>query len=162
MNNYLKLSIAGLLLVSCQATRTTNNKDAHIESPKELYGTMQIRDTVKSGEPVQLIFTVYNPAGKNLQFCKWHTPFEPLMSKYLEIKNENGEEAAYQGPMAKRVMPPPADSYLEVKAKDSLTAKVDLLKAYQITKPATYTIVYRGQNMSGVTVKDSVSFVYGR
>jgi len=95
-----------------------------------------------------------------LQFCKWHTPFEPLMSKYLDVTDENGTEVDYKGAMAKRMMPPPASSYIEVKSGDSLAVTVDVLKAYAITKPAKYTIKYSGQNMSGLVVKDSVVFNY--
>ena len=57
-------------------------------------------------------------------------------------------------------MPPPASSYIKVNSKDSLVSKVDLLKAFAITKPAKYTVTYVGQNMSGLVVTDSVSFVY--
>lgn len=121
---------------------------------------MQIKDTIKLGEPVQLNFTVYNQADSVQQFCKWHTPFEPLMSKYLEVKDANGTEVSYQGAMAKRMMPPPLSSYLKVNPKDSMTINVDLLKAYAISKPSTYSIKYVGENMSGVAAKDSVTFVY--
>jgi hypothetical protein len=170
MKNYQLLLIALLSFSSCsQETRTAktvaphdsvakgNNEDT---AKKMLYATMQIKDTIKTGEVVQLKFTVYNAADSVQQFCKWHTPFEPLMSKYLEVKDESGEEAAYLGAMARRMMPPPESSYIKVNLKDSLSADVDLLKAYGITKPSKYTITYVGQNMSGLEVKKSVSFVY--
>ncbi len=170
MKNYHLLLIALLSFSACNTNSRTaeNNKQPDTtakESTKDtagtkLFATMQIKDTIKAGDAARLKFTVYNPADSVQQFCKWHTPFEPLLSKYLEVKNESGEEAAYLGAMARRVMPPPANSYIKVNAKDSLFTDVDLLKAYQITKPAKYTITYIGQNMSGVEVKQSVSFVY--
>lgn len=163
MKNYFKLAIVGLLLTACQTSRnshSTDTKNSKTDLPKSLYAHLQIKDTLRSGTPVELTFTVHNPADSALQFCKWHTPFEPLISKYLSIKSEQGEEAAYLGPMAKRVMPPPAESYLSVDAKDSLTATIDLLDGYEITQPGTYTLVYTGENISGVSVRDSVSFVY--
>lgn len=160
MKNILKLSLVSLVLLGCQTTRNTNDTAAQTELPKSLYARMQITDTVKSGEPVELTFTVHNPTDSTLKFCKWHTPFEPLISKYLRIENEQGEEAAYMGPMAKRVMPPPAESYVSVNAKDSLTATVNLTKGYQIDSPGRYTVVYTGENISGIPVIDSVSFVY--
>ena len=112
------------------------------------------------GDSVLLKFTVNNNTKGALRFCKWHTPFEPLMSKYLDVKNDKGEEAPYQGAMAKRMMPPPESSYLTLQPKDSISANVDLLKGYAITKPGKYTVVYNSHNMSGLMVKDSVSFVY--
>lgn len=129
--------------------------------PALLSGRMYIADTIKAGDPVLLKMTVYNTAGTKQQFCKWHTPFEPLMSQYLEIKKEDGTVVLYHGPMAKRVMPPPADSYLSISPQDSLSAGVDLLKAYAIGSPGKYTITYTGGHMSGIAVTESVSFVYG-
>jgi hypothetical protein len=121
---------------------------------------MEISDTIKLGDPLELKFIVHNKADTAQQFCKWHTPFEPLMSKYLDVKDENGVEVDYRGAMAKRIMPPPADSYIKVASKDSLVTMIDLLKGYALSKPSKYTITYSGQNMSGLVVRDSVSFVY--
>jgi hypothetical protein len=161
------LYIAVLALSACgvKTNNTAKNADstaisANVQTAKPLFAKMQIKDTIKAGDSVLLKFTVYNTADSTQQFCKWHTPFEPLMSKYLEVKNEKGEEMNYLGAMAKRIMPPPASSYIKVNSKDSLTSNVDLLKAFAIIKPAKYTITYVGQNMSGLIVTDSVSFVY--
>jgi hypothetical protein len=162
-NNLLILGAALLALCSCSVNKTktvSTNADSAVKAP--LIGKMSIKDTIKVGDSVLMKFTVYNNADSAQQFCKWHTPFEPLMSKYLEVKDETGQEVLYQGAMAKRVMPPPASSYIKVNAKDSLTASVDMLKAYAIKTPSKYKIIYTGQNMSGLVVKDSISFVYAR
>ena len=169
MKNYKLLSVAALLaLAACNVNSktTSNTTDSlpHTDSAKTigkaLFVTMQIKDTIKVGDSVLLKFTVHNPADSVLQFCKWHTPFEPLLSKYLEVKNGTGTEADYRGAMAKRIMPPPASSYIKVNPKDSLTATTDLLKAFAITTPGNYTITYVGQNMSGLVSNQTVSFVY--
>lgn len=165
------LSAAILMLSSCSPSTRTADSDAKTDSTattvadsaaaKPLFATMKINSSIKTGDSVKLKFTVYNTADSVQHFCKWHTPFEPLMSKYLDVKAENGEEASYKGPMAKRMMPPPADSYVKVNPGDSLSVDVDVLKAYAITKPGKYSIRYNAQNMSGLIVKDSVVFVYG-
>lgn len=172
MNNLkLMLPAAILLLSACsQNTRTADSTTVKTDSTastsavqteeKGLFAVMQMKDTVKTGDKAELRFTVYNHADSTQQFCKWHTPFEPLMSKYLDVKDENGQEVNYKGAMAKRMMPPPASSYLKVNTKDSASVTVNLLDAYAITKPAKYTLIYVGQNMSGLIVKDSISFVY--
>jgi len=169
--SFLLSAAAMLALSSCsQNTRTTDAKgttdtvttEVSATEEKGLFADMSIKDTVKVGELVTLKFTVHNNADSVQQFCKWHTPFEPWISKYLDIKDETGEEVAYKGAMAKRIMPPPADSYLKVNSKDSLSVEVDLLKGYNITKPAKYTVVYNSQSMSGLIVKDSISFVYSK
>lgn len=167
MKNIQSILCGAMLVISACSVKTRNNRSADLtaagsaqESQKGLFAKMKIKDTIKAGDSVLLKFTVYNAADTTQQFCKWHTPFEPLMSKYLEVKNDQGEEADYKGAMAKRMMPPPASSYIKVNGKDSLASTVDLLKAFAISKPARYTITYTGQNMSGLRVRDSVSFVY--
>ena len=156
MKNLLFI-LAVVILASCsQSTRKTDTK----ASP--LYAKMTITPNIAVTDSILMRFTVYNDADSVQQFCKWHTPFEPLLSKYLDITNESGEEANYQGAMAKRMMPPPADSYLKVQPNDSLSVVVNVSKGYNITKPSTYYIKYNAQNMSGLIVKDSVSFRYGK
>jgi hypothetical protein len=171
MKNYKIILSATLLTLSACSVNHTKNTSAGSDSAKNqspvpaastsLFAKMQIKATIKISEPVELKFTVYNDADTARQFCKWHTPFEQLMSKYLDVKDATGQEMLYKGAMAKRIMPPPASSYIKVNPKDSLSTTVDLLKAYDISKPSKYTIIYVGQNMSGLTVKDSVEFVYG-
>ncbi|RVU01953.1 protease [Mucilaginibacter limnophilus] len=171
MKNYLILSAAALLLASCSASKTgTTGADTvtAVQTTQEalaedsLIAILNIKDTIKTGEPVELKFTVFNRTDSTRQFCKWHTPFEPPISKYLDIKDEQGNEVNYKGAMAKRVMPPPADSYIKVNVGDSVSANADLLKSYAIDKPGRYTIVYNSKGVSGVIVKDSVSFVYSK
>ncbi|MGY0034924.1 protease [Pedobacter sp. NJ-S-72] len=152
----LVLTATVMSLASCSPnTRTSNNinvkddsgtkKATEQVSPKMLFASLRIKSSIKAGDSVKLKFTVYNPTDSVKQFCKWHTPFEPLMSKYLEIKDTHGEEAAYRGAMAKRMMPPPASSYQKINPGDSLSIDVDLLKGYAIQKPAQYSISYTGQ-----------------
>lgn len=171
MKNYkILLSAAALALASCgagnsksdNADSTANNADSTVQqdAPKTIYATMQIADTIKAGQPINLKFTVYNPADTASKFLKWHTPFEPPLSKYVDVKGEDGQETNYKGAMAKRMMPPPADSYIKVAPGDSTSATADLAKAYAIEKPGKYTVVYNSTGVSGLTVKDSVSFVY--
>lgn len=169
MKNYKLLSFAALLaLAACNVnSKTTGNKTdslQHTDTAKTtgnaLYVNMQIKDTINVGDSVLLKFTVHNPADSAQQFCKWHTPFEPPLSKYLEVKNDAGAEANYRGAMAKRIMPPPASSYLKVNPKDSITATADLLKAFDISTPGKYTVTYVGQNMSGLVSNQTLSFVY--
>lgn len=147
---------------STSAADSTATATVGSATEKALFAKMAIKDTIKNGESVELKFTVYNNADTTQHFCKWHTPFEPFISKYLDVKLTSGEEVDYKGAMAKRIMPPPASSYVAVNAKDSTTTTVDLLKGYQITKPGKYTVSYVGQNMSGLIVKDSISFVYAK
>ena len=165
------IGAAAILLSACgvnsktaqRATDSVAQADTNKKSTDTaLVAELQIKDTIKAGQPVELKFTVYNHTNSARRFCKWHTPFEPLMSKYLEVKDAQGNEVNYKGPMAKRMMPPPESSYISVKVSDSTSATVDLLKAYDIKEPSTYTLTYVGQNMSGLEVKQSATFVYSK
>ena len=165
----LTLSIAILLLTACGSTK--QNGDAASENNTDtIAGAITPTDStdnllsasmrVKAGDSVMLTFTVYNQTTKDQTFCKWHTPFEPPMSKYLDVTDEKGNEAQYLGAMAKRVMPPPASSYLTVKAGDSLSVTVNLQKSYQLDQPGTYNLKYNSEGISGLSVKEPVSFQY--
>jgi hypothetical protein len=58
------------------------------------------------------------------------------------------------------MMPPPALAYISLALKDSLSAKVHILKGYDLTKPGKYTIAYTSENISGLEVKQQITFVY--
>lgn len=167
-NISLLLSAAILFLSSCSSTKSKGSEsnknsdslavaDTMAQQP---YGSMRINPSIQIGDSVLLTFTVYNNTAKKQSFCKWHTPFEPPMSKYLDITLENGKEVQYHGAMAKRVMPPPANSYIELGAKDSVSITIDLRKSYQFEEAGRYILKYNSQDISGISVKDSVSFLY--
>lgn len=159
----LLLVLFGSCSLSCAPIRSkhTSNSNTKNQGTKQgLTGIMSIPDTILKSEPVLMTFTIYNKSDSALRFCKWHTPFEPFMSKYLEVTMESGEALAYQGPLAKRVVPPPPDSYIEVKARDSITVTVDLKNAYSFSLPGKYFITYSGQNISGIVAVAPESFIY--
>jgi ABC-type proline/glycine betaine transport system substrate-binding protein len=170
MKNYRLLALLLFTLTACGVRPGNKTTETQTDSAKikldsaltesVLTADMHMKDTLKQGDSLILTFTVKNNTADSLRFCKWHTPFEPLMSKYLDVKDENGTEVNYKGAMAKRIMPPPEGSYIKVNSMDSLSTRVDLLKAYAIDKPAKYTVTYEGQNISGLVVKKSVTFVY--
>ena len=162
------VAAAVLLLASCGTGKETANSGANTgavsvadsAAVQPLTAKMEIKPLIEAGSPFELRFTVYNKSGQPQKFCKWHTPFEPPMSKYLDVRHELGAEAEYKGAMAKRIMPPPADSYIEVKAGDSLSVTVDLNKSYQLTTPGKYSVKYNSSPVSGIVVPDSLNFVY--
>ncbi|MEJ2882512.1 protease [Pedobacter sp. GR22-6] len=159
-NTLTALTMGALLLAAC-GTLKENTTPQNVKSG-ELVAKMYIQPEVKTGSPVEMRFTVYNRSNKSLQFCKWHTPFEPPLSKYLDITHEQGSEVLYSGAMAKRIMPPPADSYISLKAGDSLSVNVDISKIYKLDKIGKYTVRYVAEGMSGLSVKDSISFTQTR
>lgn len=159
---YLPMALL-LLSAACSMQNKANNEETASDAvtiKKELYAVMSIADTVHMGDSVMLKFTVYNGTDSTSKFLKWQTPFEPLLSKYLDIKNVDGEEAQYVGAMAKRVMPPPADAYIELAPGGSLITQFNIVQGYALTKAGTYTIHYNSESMNGLKVDKDVSFVY--
>jgi len=165
-NLKLILPFAVVALAACSQRVNTikeqQNPDTTVTAVNtdSLTAVMKIKSTINSGEPVLFGFDVQNPTTKPLRFLKWYTPFEAPMSKFLDITNAQGEEVAYKGPMAKRVMPPPADSYLEIKAGGKSFAEIDLLKVYDLKPGQQYTISYNSASVSGLKVSQQVSFRY--
>jgi len=102
-----------------------------------------------STDSVMLSFTVVNHADTAQRFVKWETPFEPFLGKYLEIMDAQGKEAEFRGAMARRVMPPPAEAYMEVAAHDSVNTVFNAAKNYNLAA-GTYTIKYTGGGVSGL------------
>ena len=105
--------------------------------------------TVFTPDSVMLSFTIVNHADSAQRFVKWETPFEPFLGKYLEIMNTEGKEADFTGPMARRVMPPPAEAYIEVAAHDSVRTVFNAAKNY-VLAPGDYTIKYTGGGVSSL------------
>ncbi|WP_421944180.1 protease [Pedobacter sp.] len=139
---------------------STSTSFSNTSKNDSLTAVMHIDNIVKQGSPVKLKFTVLNNSDSAKSFCKWHTPFEPFISKYLDITDANGVDVAYKGAMAKRIMPPPADSYISVKSKDSVSAEVDLLQAYDLKPSNKYTLSYNGSGMSGISAANKISFSF--
>lgn len=81
------------------------------------------------------------------------------MSKYLNIVDDNNREIPYNGVMAKRIMPPPPSAYVSLKGGSSRSVTINLLRSYGIDKPGKYTVRYNSSSISGIEVRDSVSFM---
>lgn len=147
-----------LSAVACRSRMSQNQ----VAGDDGLTAILSVKEPVSVGQAITLTFTVKNPADSAQQFCKWHTPFEPFISKYLDITDNDGKEVLYPGAMAKRIMPPPSDAYITVPAGDSVTTTVDLAKGYALKDAAIYHIKYNGQDMSGIKTANEVSFVLAK
>ncbi len=159
-----------LVMLSCRSRKSSDQLiKTQVDSSitvegiaTDLKATLSMKDKISASEPIELKFTVSNATDSTQRFCKWHTPFEPFLSMYLEITDSNRKEVAYIGAMAKRIMPPPADAYISVPAGNLVSATVDLSKGYAITEPGTYHVRFRGQQMSGLQTANELKFVLVR
>lgn len=161
------LAVMLLFMPACRS-RVSTDQSAQIQTDPIASGTksamglaanLSMKDTIRVGGLIELSFTVTNSGDSIQRFCKWHTPFEPFISKYLEITDHNGKEVSYIGAMAKRVMPPPASAYTTVPPGETVTTTVDLSKGYALKEPGTYHVVYIGQGMSEIKTANEATFV---
>lgn len=106
-------------------------------------------------DSVMLSFTIINATNQTQRFCKWDTPFDPGIGKYMGISDAQGNEPPFIGAMARRVMPPPPESYIEVPANDSLTTVFNLADSYSLEN-SRYTIRFIGGGISGLNAGNDV------
>jgi len=146
------LILAAIFVTGCQNQKNVSDttevkRDTSTLIPLETQ--LQAIDPNFSTDSVLLSFSVFNHSDTVQRFCKWETPFEPMLGKYMEIIDEQGIEAQFTGPMARRVMPPPAESYILVQPHDCVSTVYNLAKNYTI-KPGKYTVKYTGGGVSGL------------
>lgn len=90
-------------------------------------------DSYKNNEEADLVFEITNLTDKTLHVLKWNTPLEGLISPCLEVKSGN-KKIEYDGIMIKRGAPQEKDFYT-LSPHESVTSKIDLTKAYNISAP---------------------------
>lgn len=172
MRNYFTstlLLVAVISMAACQTSKkSSENKDTISKETElsfvkdtSLVAQLSVPDSLSLYDSILLHFTVFNPTEDTLRFTKYHTPFEGFLNNFLTIKDTNGNEVTYIGPMAKRVMPPISESYMTVAPHDSLSVNIDLRKGYRFEKKGTYTIQYNGGNVSGIADGEGVKAVVG-
>lgn|GEM_PF-1980813 len=118
-----------------------------MEPPKkyEVALTAKMQPTYQANKPIIVEYTFTNTTKKTLYVLDWHSPLEGIKNKIFKAERD-GQTLEYQGPMVKRGNPV-KDNYKEIKPGQSITAKVDLAKAYDITKAGKYRFEYNGKLM---------------
>lgn len=133
------------------ATEQSNHPDT------SLVAVLQMDNTVKLSDSLSILFSVSNPTKDTIRFTQYHTPFEGFINNFLTITDSEGKEVPYIGAMAKRIMPPPEESYCAVAPGTQDSVRFSLQKGYRIEKPGTYSIQYNGGNVSGMANGDAIT-----
>ncbi|WP_134089974.1 hypothetical protein [Olivibacter sp. XZL3] len=121
-----------------------------METDTALIAVLETDSVIHLSDSLPMVFKVYNPTNDTLRFTQYHTPFEGFISDFLTITDSEGGEVPYQGAMAKRVMPPPAETYCTVAPSQADSVRFSIMKGYSLSKPGTYTIRYNGGNISNI------------
>ena len=129
----LPLIGAVLMLASPATAQTLENPglaaDLRIETPE-----------VHAQGPLLARFTLTNTSGGELTVLKWHTPLEGFRSDMFQVKRA-GTPVRYLGALVKRGAPA-QEEILVLPKGGSVSATVDLLKAYAIFDPGEYTVQF--------------------
>lgn len=150
--------IATAICAGCQNQRpVTTEKEITQPVPDSLKLKTQLGTAGQTftKDSVLLSFTVINETDTIQRFCKWETPFEPKLGKYFDVQDEQGGQAQFTGAMARRVMPPPAESYIEVPPRDSVRTVFNLAKKY-VLHTGPYTVKYTGGGVSGLKAANDI------
>ncbi|MHA4807393.1 M35 family metallopeptidase [Flavitalea flava] len=99
----------------------------------------------KKDEAANLIFEVSNPSKKPIRLLKWNTPLEGLRSDCLDVKR-NGKSVHYDGIMVKRGAPTP-DDFITIEPGQSVSKKVDLGEAYDMSTPGHVKVDYKKEGL---------------
>ena len=153
--------------ISIQCGTSTNNQGSEVKdtstvnlapavSDTSLYVTLETKDQYKLSDSILIDFVVHNPTKDTLKFTQYHTPFEGVISKFVDVIGADSVEVDYIGAMARRIMPPPADTYHAVAPNESKRISFDLKKGYKIDKVGTYSIQYNSERISGITPSKAV------
>ncbi len=155
---------AGLLAFGCKSNKTItadHGASSYLIGANRLKVTMDILPNNNSSGSVYLTFTVTNNSDREIRFVKWETPFEPRLGKYFKIIDKNGNEAIFNGAMARRVMPPPASAYIAVKPHDKVSARINLADNYTLNGDR-FQLKYVGGGVSGLQTRKSIKFTIGQ
>lgn len=169
MKQYFKYSLLAIglsiLCSQCQQSAKQDKQQEGLDTQQDkvthkadssLVAILDMDSVTKLSDSLYMVFKVYNPSSDTLHFTQYHTPFEGFISNFLTITDETGREIPYRGAMAKRVMPPPAETYCKVAPSETDSVRFSLIKGYAITQPGTYIIQYNGGNVSGIANGDPV------
>lgn len=133
-----KLSYLFLILMSAWGLWATGP----IASP--FICTLEIAKEFPVGEPVILRFSLKNQGNSTLYVLTWYTPLEGPAGDIFTITRNCKEKVSYRGILAKRGQPA-AEDYAAVEPGKTITAKIDLAKAYDLSKTGQYHVEFAGK-----------------
>ena len=165
--SYLLLLIFCLLISACgnlqpvsdttvQATATSDpflNRNIQPNGHDVLVASLELADILPANEPVTLKFTLQNHSDEALYFLKWYTPLEGISGKIFRIERD-GQLIPYEGILAMRAAPSP-EAYIHLEPGESVSAEVDLSKAYDFSQPGKYTIAFLSPNISHIAYSET-------
>lgn len=126
-----------LMLAACTAGVEERRGKEHLTY------SLTVPETVPSGQPVTVGFELENRSPAPVWVLAWNTPLEGMMNDIFRVERD-GAEVPYEGPMVKRGNPSGSD-YVRLSPGESVSAEVDLARGYDVSKPGSYRVDFRGR-----------------
>jgi hypothetical protein len=117
-------------------------------SSSGLRARLEAPSSLPLGEPVKVRFFLANETESDLYILNWFTPLEGLGGDIFRVTRD-GQRIRYQGPLASRGDPTP-EAYTLIKARDAVSAEVDLSLAYDFSRAGSYTIEFVSPKLSHI------------
>lgn len=140
MSHFKAWSFAILLALLPALTVQDARGETDMSAP--LTGRLAVLTCPDSGEGVWLLFELANTLDRPVWVLTWNTPLEGLWNDILRVER-GGTTVPYEGPMAKRGTPSPAD-YLLIPPMGKTRAAIDLSAAFDLTGAGPYTVAFNG------------------
>lgn len=115
------------------------------ESPKLLINLDFDQRSYKAADGQRLIFTLTNESSAPINVLKWNTPLEGIKSDMFRVEG-TAEPCAYLGRVYKRGLPR-AEDYIAIQPGEDVSAEVDFLEAYDVSKAGNYRVVYKSDSV---------------
>ena len=104
------------------------------------------------GDPILLKVEIANQAAVPYQLLVWGTPLDRELAGDCLVVRRDGELIPYDGKLVKRG-DPPADAYVMIGSRQSLSATVDVSTAYRIDRPGRYAVSIRATFFDAFTAR---------
>lgn len=134
-------------LVSVSLAAACGGSAAQAQGTNPPGAALQVSLRPSEEVPTAVRMEVFNPHPAPIEFCRAHTPFEGLRNDIFVVLDADGAEVPYRGMMAKRAPPGPDDCF-PVGGGRHHEAEVDLAPGYALQPGVTYTVRYRGSDIS--------------
>lgn len=112
--------------------------------------TVSAEERGTAGHSSRLVFHVENRSDKPVSVLTWNTPLEKELSADVFEVSLNGQLMAYQGRKVKRGTPQ-AEDYIRIPTGGRIETVVDIARYYDMSQSGRYTVLYRPDEIGGVT-----------
>ena len=134
--------LCALTILSC--TLSAEERGMAVQQKEALLKfRLEVQESYEAGQAVNVGFKLENPSERELYVLTWYTPLEGVRGKIFKV-TLNGKEIRYEGRMVKRGDPSRKD-YARIGPRESVSAKIDLSRAYNLREIGEYQLEFVGR-----------------